>query len=75
MSAPVPNRLCQIPQELYDQLETVLANERGYDQGIQCKRLRRLVAISYGEGYMDGYRDGHMDAENGHDERVRAVPS
>jgi hypothetical protein len=22
---------------------------------------------------MDGYRDGHTDAENGHDERVRAT--
>lgn len=42
---PIPNRLCVVPQELYDHMDDVLSR---------------------------GYQDGHTDAENGHDERVRA---
>lgn len=69
---PIPNRLGTVPQDLYERVEQVLANEHNYNQAVQIKRLKKTVGIAYREGYMDGYRDGHTDAENGHDERVRA---
>lgn len=69
---PVPNRLATVPPDLYEQIERVLVNEHNYNQAVQIKRLKKVVGIAYREGYMDGYRDGHTDAENGHDERVRA---
>lgn len=69
---PVPNRLAVVPQDLYDMLEQVIANERDYSQDVQVKQFKRVVGMAYRSGYMDGYRDGHTDAENGHDERVIA---
>lgn len=75
MSTPIPNRLCVVPSELYQDLEWILRNDCNYDQAVQIKRLKKVVGIAYREGYMDGYRDGHTDAENGHDERVKAVTS
>lgn len=69
MSTPIPNRLTDVPKELYDRLDDVLSNDKNYDQYIQRKRLRSLVGLAYKQGYTDGYRDGHTDAENGHDER------
>lgn len=69
---PVPNRLAVVPQDLYDMLDQVIANERGYSQEMQVKRLKKVVGMAYRSGYMDGYRDGHTDAENGHDERISA---
>lgn len=67
---PVPNRLAVVPQDLYDRLEQVIANERGYSREVQVKMLKNAVGMAYRSGYMDGYRDGHTDAENGHDERI-----
>lgn len=67
---PVPNRLVDTPPDLYGHIEKILIDGRD-----MTKRLRKVVNIAYGRGYMDGYRDGHTDAENGHDERVRAMPS
>lgn len=70
---PIPNRLATVPQDLYEQLERVLAEWTPMNnQAVRIKRLKKTVGIAYREGYMDGYRDGHTDAENGHDERVRA---
>lgn len=69
---PVPNRLAVVPQDLYDMLEQVIENERGYGQDVQVKLLKKVVGMAYRSGYMDGYRDGHTDAENGHDERIIA---
>lgn len=64
---PTPNRLCVVPQELYDHVDDVL------ESGEHVRyRMARVVRIAYSQGYQDGYRDGHTDAENGHDERVRA---
>ena len=65
MSTPIPNRLVEVPQELYDHMDKIEQDER--------RRMVRVLRMAYGRGYMDGYRDGHADAENGHDERVRAV--
>ena len=65
MSTPIPNRLVEVPQELYDHMDKVEQDER--------RRMVRVLRMAYGRGYMDGYRDGPTDAENGHDERVRAV--
>lgn len=67
MRTPTPNRLCVVPQELYDHVDDVL------ESGEHVRyRMARVVRIAYSQGYQDGYRDGHTDAENGHDERVRA---
>lgn len=65
MKTPIPNRLVQTPDDVYERLDKVLKDEH--------KRMRALLRMAYGRGYMDGYRDGHTDAENGHDERVRAT--
>ena len=72
---PIPNRLATVPPSLYEQIEDVLANHGNYNQAVQIKRLKKCVGIAYRYGYVDGYRDGHDDAENGHDERVRATVS
>ena len=69
MRTPIPNRLVQVPDDLYEHLDRAL---EGYDPR---KTVRKVLRMAYGRGYMDGYRDGHTDAENGHDERVRAVVS
>lgn len=69
MRTPIPNRLAQVPDDLYDHLE------RALDSFYQRKMTRKVLRMAYGRGYRDGYRDGHTDAENGHDERVRAVVS
>lgn len=66
MRTPIPNRLVQVPDDLYEHLDRAL---EGYDPR---KTVRKVMRMAYGRGYMDGYRDGHTDAENGHDERVRA---
>lgn len=66
MGTPIPNRLVQVPDDLYEHLDRAL---KGYDPR---KMARAVLRMAYGRGYMDGYRDGHTDAENGHDERVRA---
>ena len=63
---PIPNRLVETPPELYARLDGVT----GFD--LMTKSLRKVVSMAYGRGYSDGYRDGRTDAENGHDERVRA---
>ena len=72
---PMPNRLVAVPNDLYKQLENVLANEGNYNQAKQIKRLKEVVGFAYRDGYMDGYFDGHTDAEDGHDERVSACTS
>ena len=69
---PIPNRLAEVPQDLYEMVEQVLRNEHNCNQAVQVKHLKKVVGIAYRYGYTDGYRDGHADAENGHDERVRA---
>lgn len=69
---PIPNRLAAVPPSLYDLLEKVLSNERNLNQAAQVKQMKKVIGIAYRRGYCDGYRDGHTDAENGHDERVRA---
>lgn len=66
---PVPNRLVETPDELYELMEQIVANAT--DAPIHD--YKRLIRLAYSRGYQDGYRDGHTDAENGHDERVRAV--
>ena len=66
MSTPIPNRLVQVPDDLSEHLDMVL---EGHDPR---KMARAVLRMAYRRGYMDGYRDGHADAENGHDERVRA---
>lgn len=78
MSTPVPNRLVQTPQYLYDMLDDVLSAADPLSEaepGRWRTRMRKVLSQAYSRGYCDGYRDGHMDAENGHDERVRAVLS
>lgn len=75
MKDPIPNRLAQTPHEVSDTFNNVVANALGFDAQTQTKRLRSVVDLAYSRGYQDGYRDGHIDAENGHDERVRAVVS
>jgi len=70
---PIPNRLAAIPPSLHEMLAQVLENHDNWNQEVQAKRLRKVVDYAYREGYIDGYRDGHTDAENGHDERVRAT--
>ena len=69
MSKQVPNRLVQVDDDLLEKVEMVLYDGKGY----RLKRLRAVVRMAYLRGYCDGYRDGHTDAENGHDERVRAI--
>lgn len=71
MSKPVPNRLGQVDDDLLEDVAMILYDGKGY----RLKRLRSLVRMAYLRGYCDGYRDGHTDAENGHDERVRASVS
>jgi len=63
---PIPNRLVETPDELYERMEQLIANVT--DAPIHD--YQRLIRLAYSRGYHDGYRDGHTDAENGHDERV-----
>ena len=62
---PVPNRLVEVPDELYERMEQVVANATN----APIHDYQRIVRLAYSRGY----RDGHTDAESGHDERVRAT--
>ena len=64
---PVPNRFVEVPQHIYDIMEQSLG-----DVDHVRHRMASVVRLAYSKGYQDGCRDGHTDAENGHDERVRA---
>ena len=72
---PIPNRLAVVPPSLYECVENVLRNDGNFNQAVQIKRLKAVIGYAYRQGYIDGYRDGHTDAENGHNERVRACLS
>lgn len=65
---PVPNRLVEVPQDIYKFMERIVEN----NPNAALHDYQRLVLLAYSRGYRDGRRDGQTDAENGHDERVRA---
>lgn len=67
----IPNRLVQTPPDLIDRMDDALIKS-DKEPEFGRYRLIRVVRLAYSRGYQDGYRDGHVDAENGHDERVRA---
>jgi hypothetical protein len=71
--ASIPNRLVEVPNDLYGIVEQYVL--KGVGTTAPIHDYRRLIRLAYSRGYQDGYRNGHTDAENGHDERVRAVVS